>query len=423
MTSVALGLEKLKGKEVQRVQDDCIAVALGLPELRILKQEESKGHFEVTVIYRRGGAICPRCGQVTTKVHDRRQQNKQDRRLRDKAVYLTLIKRRFRCLWCSKVFTEPDEVFGPRRRSSYRFREYLGQEALHQTVRRTAGKEKVGEGLVRRCVAEEIGKRLGAREVEEIPQFMGLDEFSVSGRRLYHTAICNLVKGEVMEVVEGRGRQKVEGYLDKLLQPERVKGLAMDMHEPFRQAVRMCLPQAKIVVDKFHLIRHINRAMDKVRSRLQGGNRSGKKRDLFRSRYTLLKGSERLADWEKERLGQLFSHYPELRRAWVLKEGFRTWYREPNRSSAEEKLELLEQTIANSALPEFKELLHTLTNWREEILNYFDYRITNGFVEGKNNRIKTIKRMAYGYRNMNNFRMRILASNPGYEATVSHLLT
>ena len=60
MTSVALGLEKLKGKEVQRVQDDCIAVALGLPELRILKQEESKGHFEVTGIYRRGGAICPR---------------------------------------------------------------------------------------------------------------------------------------------------------------------------------------------------------------------------------------------------------------------------------------------------------------------------------------------------------------------------
>ena len=144
------------------MQDDCIAVALGLPQLRILKQEELKGHFEVIVIYRRGEVTCPRCGKVTTKEHDRRQQFKQDRRLRDKMVFLALMKRRFRCLWCGKVFAEPDEVFGSRRRSSHRFREYLGQEALHQTVKRTARKEKVGEGLVRRCVAEEIGRRLGA---------------------------------------------------------------------------------------------------------------------------------------------------------------------------------------------------------------------------------------------------------------------
>ena len=75
-------------------------------------------------------------------------------------------------------------------------------------------------------------------------------------------------------------------------------------------------------------------------------------------------------------------------------------------------LGLLEERIEGDSLPEFKELLHTLDNWREEILNYFDYRITNGFVEGKNNRIKTIKRMAYGYRNMDNFRLRILATNP-----------
>jgi len=130
--------------------------------------------------------------------------------------------------------------------------------------------------LVRRCVAEEIGRRLKAGEVTKAPEFIGLNEFSVSGRRLYHTAICNLVKREVMEVVEGQGRQKVEEYLDSLPSPEMVKGVAMDMHEAFRQAVRMCLPQAKIVADKFHLIRHINDALDRVRSRLQGGNRRGR---------------------------------------------------------------------------------------------------------------------------------------------------
>jgi len=405
------------------MQDDCIAVALGLPQLKILGQKEMENHFEVTVIYRREQARCPQCGKITNKEHDRRPQYKLDRRLRDKVVFLTLMKRRFRCLFCGKVFTEPDDVFGTRRRSSYRFREYLGQEALHQTVRRTAQKEMVGEGLVRRCVAEEIGRRLEAKGVKETPEFIGLDEFSVRGRRLYHTAICNLVEGEVMEVVEGQGQQKVEDYLDKLAEPERVKAVAMDMHEPFRQAIQMCLPQAKVVADKFHLIRHVNGALNKVRSRLQGGSRRGKRKDLFMSRYILLKGAERLADWERARLNQLFYRYPELKKAWIFKESFRTWYKETDRSRAEEMLELLEGEIASGSLYEFKELLHTVANWREEILNYFDYRITNGFVEGKNNRIKTIKRMAYGYRNMDNFRMRILAANPGCKVEVSHLLT
>ena len=153
-----------------------------------------------------------------------------------------LMKRRFRCPLCGKVFTEPDEAFGLRRRSSYRFREYLGWEALHQRVRRTAQKEQVGEGLVRRCVAEEIGRRLGSREATETPEFIGLDEFSVKRRRLYHTAICDLVKREVMEVVEGQGKQKVEGYLDSLLEPEKVRGVAMDMHEPFLRQFRCVCP-------------------------------------------------------------------------------------------------------------------------------------------------------------------------------------
>ena len=91
------------------MQDDCIAVALGLPQLRILWQKELERHFEVTVTYRRERAICPRCGKIAIKEHDRRPQRKQDRRLRDKVVFLTLMKRRFRCSFCGKVFTEPDE--------------------------------------------------------------------------------------------------------------------------------------------------------------------------------------------------------------------------------------------------------------------------------------------------------------------------
>jgi len=127
------------------VQDDCIAVALGLPELEILGQIELEDHFEVTVRYRRDKVGCPICGSMMVRKHESTFQRKKDRRLRDKIVVLTLEKRRFRCLSCGEVFTEPDEIFGTRRRSSRRFREYLGQEALQQTVRRVAQKEAVGK--------------------------------------------------------------------------------------------------------------------------------------------------------------------------------------------------------------------------------------------------------------------------------------
>lgn len=402
------------------MQDDCISVALGLPELMILEQRELKTYFEITVRYRCDAAECPRCGHSSNKVHDQKKQSKQDRRLRDKPVFLNLIKRRFRCLWCGKVWSEPDPVFGTRRRSSQRFRDYLGQEALHQTVKRTAEKERVGEGLVRRCVTEMMGKMMKQKEATATPELIGLDEFSVS-RRLYHTAICNLTSGEVMEVVEGQGRQKVQAYLETFSDPERVKAVAMDMHEPFREAVQMCLPRAKVVADKFHVIRHLNGIVDAVRVRLQGGKK--KRGELFKRRYSLLKGTERLNGWEKAKLSQLFQLYPDLKEAWLLKESFRAWYRQVDRKQAEASLKSIEEKIEQGNVPEFRELRYILSEWREELLNYFDYPVTNGLLEGKNNRIKTIKRTAYGYRNMANFRLRILATNYKGEEAISHLLT
>jgi transposase len=170
-------------------------------------------------------------------------------------------------------------------------------------------------------------------------------------------------------------------------------------------------------------VRHINEALDKVRSRHQGGNAKGKRKELFRCRYTQLKGAEKLLDGERDKLTPLFLAYPEVHKAWELKEDFRVWYKETDRMKAEKRLAELGEKMMQSGLPEFTSLLPMFSNWHEEILNYFDYRIANGFVEGKNNRIKTIKRMAYGYRNMDSFRLRILATNPGYRGQLSHLLT
>jgi len=114
------------------VQDDCIAVALGLPELMVLRQVEMDDHFEVTTRYRRDKVACPGRGSMMVRKHESSFQRKKDRKLRDKIVVLTSEKRRFRCLSCGKVFTEPNEVFGSRRRSTKHWRKYLGERARHQ---------------------------------------------------------------------------------------------------------------------------------------------------------------------------------------------------------------------------------------------------------------------------------------------------
>jgi len=391
------------------VQDDCITIGLGLPELRVVRVKEGEQEIVVDVRYRVVSAPCPHCGRRTPKVHSVSMQHKQDRRLRDKAVCLVLHKRRFRCLSCKKAFSEPDPVFGPRRRSSKRFREYLGEEAIHQTVRHLARKEGVGEGLVRRCLTEEAERLLEAAQPPGVAKVLGLDEFSIKKGHVYDTAIMDIEKKQVLGVVTGRGQEGVASFLTSLPNPEEVETVVIDMHEPFRQAVHLALPVAKIVADKFHVLTHVHLALDQVRTGLQA--RVGEKGELFRSRYLLLKAAERLTAKDEKKLERIFSDYPELITPWVLKEGFRSWYKSPNRRVAELELERWEKAVREHGPAPFHRLFSMLRNWREEILNYFDHRYTNGFVEGKNNRIKVIKRVAYGYRNRQNFRQRILLTN------------
>ena len=390
------------------MQDDCITISLGLPELRVVRVEEGQQEMVVEVQYRAVSVPCPHCRKRTSKVHSVSRQNKRDQGLWNKVVYLVLHKRRFRCLGCRKVFSEPDTVFGVRRRSSQRFRQHLGDTAMHQTIRHTAHKEMVGEGLVRRCLTEETSRLLGAVSYQS-SRVLGVDEFSIKKGHIYDTAIMDIEHKQVLGVVSGRGQKNLEEFLDRLPAREAIEAVVMDMHEPFRQAVDFCLPGAKVVADKFHVVTHVNQALDQVRTGLQA--KGDKKKLLFRRRYLLLKAAERLTKEDKERLERLFSYYPELAVAWALKESFRRWYRSDTREEAEAGLAKWEESVREHGPASFHKLFSMLRDWREEILNYFDHRYTNGFVEGKNNRIKVIKRLAYGYRNRENFRQRIMLTN------------
>jgi len=212
---------------------------------------------------------------------------------------------------------------------------------------------------------------------------------------VYDTAIVNLEQKQVIGVGSGHRQREMTDFFTALPHAEDARVVVMDMHEPFKQAVALCLPQASVVVGKFHVLLHSNRALDRVRTGIEP--RQGKHGELFRSRYLLLKEQERLAPVSRAWLVALLRRYPQLHHAWLLKESFKAWHPCTSRQEAKARLIQRKRSARDEGYPPFRGLFPMLHLWRQEILNYFDYPYTNGFLEGKRIRIKVIKRVAYGH--------------------------
>lgn len=166
-------------------------------------------------------------------------------------MFLTFEKKRFRCLSCGEVFTEPDEIFCSRRCSTKRLREFLAERARHQPVSRVAKEERVGDNLVRSCFTEATALQLGIDGMKpKARRVIRLDGFSIK-KKMFDTTISDLEQRKVLGIFEGCDKTNLEEYFTALPNPEIVEVVALDMHKPFRQAVQMCLPKAKNVVDKF----------------------------------------------------------------------------------------------------------------------------------------------------------------------------
>jgi transposase len=239
--------------------------------------------------------------------------------------------------------------------------------------------------------------------------------------------VSDLDRRRVVEVLDGRSRRRVERYLRSL--PERhraaIEVVSIDPYEAYRQAIRNELPWARIVVDHFHLVRGANTALDSIRRERQrehgrrrpkGTRRSGQsatwRQDLYRVRHRLLKARERLSERERRRLCALFEREPLIAEAWGLKEAFRLIYRAPDRDQAERRLDHFLGAVDRSQLPAFTAFADGIRLWREELLAYFDEPTTNGYAEGVINKVKVIKRRAYGVPTFNGFRERVLLACP-----------
>ena len=204
-------------------------------------------------------------------------------------------------------------------------------------------------------------------------------------------------------------REDVVRLLERLSDCEKVEAVSMDMSQTFRGAVQLCLPRARIVADHFHVIQHVGKALNKVISRI-AKSEPGKKA-LEGQRHLFLRNQEELSVEEQESRASLALAFPEIGSAWQLKEDLRSWYETASAATAASALDAWVARVKDQGPTDLRKALSAFRTWRQEILAFFDFlptRLSNGFVEGKNNRTKTIMRQGYGFRNRRNLRLRIL---------------
>ena len=241
-----------------------------------------------------------------------------------------------------------------------------------------------------------------------------LDEIApCKGHGQYKLVISSPELGTVLDLLKDRRKESLEAWFDERGPAwcAHVEVCCADMWDAYHRAAQAKLPNARQVVDRFHVMKNLTDALTKARRTLQKQASPPVQELLKGSRWLLLKNPDKLSAEERQKLASVLSASPELKTCYALKETFRTWFNDStDRKAADHELT---EWIAAARTTTLKSLLaftNTLENWRDRILNYFDGRHTNGFAEGINLKIKLLNRRAFGYRNFDSFRFHVLVA-------------
>ncbi len=312
-----------------------------------------------------------------------------------KRVYLEHHRRRWKCRDCKHTFTEGRELVRPRSRLT----KPAEAEALWQLKDRSFGQVQmelgIGYGTLRRLLEREIDEEaLGfIQDKDEI--YLGIDKHSFRHQELVHT-ITEVKQRKVVGILRDDRIATLKKFLTRIPR-DKVKEVCVDMKEGLRKAAEAVFPLARVVVDPFHVIADANKRMDEARRIEQDIHR---KRRVQIPKKIFLVGREKLTDEKKQKVDKLLDNYPGLKGFYWAKEKRRDLYQQSGRGEA---TRLLENIIFNLKSADDAELIrwgNTLKHWREPILNHFDNHTMNGFTEGCNTKIKMLKRISYGLKNV-----------------------
>jgi transposase len=380
---------------------------LGLPGYQITGIEEESGRLRISA--RHDGPIsCPHCGSQHLRLKDRRIRRPRHESWGVRHSELELESRKWACRECGRYFWQRFPGILPSKRATEPFRRSVFLKHWDGISRSRLGqREGIGSATVERWFQDFLSLRAAQRRSAVCPRVLGIDEHFFSRRQGYATTFCDLEGHKVFDVVLGRSEAALESYLRQLPGKERVRVVAMDLASGYRALVRKYFPHARIVADRFHVIRLINqhflacwREIDPA-----GAKHRGLLSLMRRHRHNL-------KPEQATKLAAYLERFPVIKQIYRFKQRLSYLLLKKHRTRkqcvplARRFLKSVHQ-LRQAGLAQLVQLGDTLNSWSAEIATMWRFTRNNGITEGFHTKMEVLQRQAYGFRNFNSYRLRV----------------
>jgi transposase len=385
--------------------------ALGIRGYRYVRAASVGGSLVVQIEQDTKSCRCSACGGREVVRRGAVQRSFRCVPLGSKPVRILLDVPRLACSSCGVVRQAKIAFAEPRVSYTRTFARYALDLSRHMTILDVAHHLDVSWDVIKEIQRADLTRRFSRPKLKHLKE-IAIDEISVARGHRYLTVVLDLKSGAVVFVGDGKGAEALRPFWRRLrASGARVKAVAMDMSPAYIEAVKENLPRAHIVFDHFHVIKLYNEKLSDLRRQVyQALTDVLQKKILKGTRWLLLKNPENLDDQknERERLQEALDLNMPLYTAYYMKGLLRELWNQPDKKSARHHLNSWIAQASTCGIRMLQQFAKTLAFHREGILAYYNHRISTGPLEGTNNKIKTMKRQAYGFRDHNFFKLKIL---------------
>ena len=389
------------------MRNNNILKLLDLQGIILKKEKYSKNLIELWVECLLKEHICPSCNSSTSRVHDYYTRSFNHIMVGKRTTKIYYKQRRYVCLHCGKRFAEKNSFI----QKFYRHSNDVVNSVFDDL---TSIKNLSQIGHDNNMSSQNVSRLMNKfmpifHNTTSLPEAIGIDEFrGNSGGNKFQVVITDLKTHKVIDVISDRSEDALYNFFRKISNPKNVKLVAMDLSLFFKKIIADVFPNAKIIADTFHFTRLMHWALDNVRKEVQKGLPKDMRIYFKRSRSVLHKRINDLNPDEYNQLTNMLDYNENLRWAYSIVQNLFEIIDEKN---PDKKVALFKEFMtyaSNCDLPEFNKHIQTYFKWHKYIINSFYTNYSNGITEGLNTKIKTLKRVSFGFRNFQNFRLRIL---------------
>lgn len=378
-------------------------------DLKLISTHRYKnGYLWVLEKQRQDFEICPRCANPSSTWAGKAKIRARDELLRGKPIWLEIHKHRYYCKKCKKPFTEAVSLVWPRSRTTQRLKRAVARACEDSCdlsrVRRTW---QLSSGFIYNVYYKQLEMRLREYKQRPWPLSVGIDEHFFRRRNGFNefvTMFTDVGGRRMLDIGLGKNNKSLLEQVAHISGRENVKTVAIDMSGAYKALAEKLFPSAEIVADKFHVLRLLTPAIMK-----EGKNIHGHRQELS-TRRMLLRSRKKLDYGRCSDIDFYLSNHPRLDELYRAKEAIFEFYRIKGRRRAAIAFPKLVARFKNASHEALHKLAKTFIRWEKQILNYFEFGITNAFTEAMNNRGKLVQKRAYGYKSFANYRLRTLSA-------------